>query len=312
MTVSKEFKVGLLVTITLTMLYIGANFLKGKDLFASSKIYYTSFQNVKGLNKGNIITLNGLSVGKIQKIDILAGEPHQVQVTLAIDKKIKLTNHTVARLESSLLGSKNIELLVKSGEELQPYSSLQGEIEQDFTSQFVEKSFPALNDIKTITLLMSQFMQNMVENTDRINTIFGHLEHTSKQLDTVMTANNKNFTNISENVANILHTLASKDTGIEPLLIKTNQLLYEAQNLQVHHTITKLNDILTQLADGPLYQNIDQTFTELNKLLIDFQSQPSRYVQFSIFGNKSIANPSKKKRHKPVSIVVSRPTELPG
>lgn len=295
MTFSKEFKVGLLVTITGVMIYVGVNFLKGKDLFSFSHIYYTTYSNVKGVNKGNPITLNGLCVGRIQNI-ALAEAPQQIQVTLAIDKQVKVTHNTVARLESSLLGGKNIELLIAEGELLKQHSFLQGEIEQDLTAQFVANSSPALNEIKNITLLMSKFMQNMVENTDRINAIFAHFEHTSQQLDNAMTANQQHFTNISKNIARIVHTMADKEVGIEPLLIKTNQLMQEANNLQVHETITKLNDILTQLADGPLYHHLDQTVVELHNLLIDLQNHPSRYVHFSIFGNKSIAHSNVSKR----------------
>jgi len=87
MAFSKEFKVGLLVTIIIFIIYIGANFLKGRDIFSTSNIYYTAYQNVKGLNKGNSITLNGLNVGRVQNIEILAKEPHRIQVTLAVDKK---------------------------------------------------------------------------------------------------------------------------------------------------------------------------------------------------------------------------------
>lgn len=289
---NKELKVGLLVTIIGVMLYTGANFLKRKHLFSSDRIYYTTYENVKDLKEGNPITFNGLVVGTIQQI-ALAKNPHQIQVTLEVDKKVQVTDNTIARLESSLLlGNKNIELLIQEGEPLKQHSFVPGEIKQDLTTQFVENSSPALNDIKTITLLMSKFMQNMVENTDRINRIFAHLEHTSQQLDKAITSNQQHFSNISKNIAHIVDTLVDKEVGIEPMLTKTNLLLQEANNLQVNATITKLNDILTQLAEGPLYHHIDQTVLELNNLLSDLQSHPGKYVHFSIFGSNSIANNS--------------------
>jgi len=220
-----------------------------------------------------------------------------------------LTNKTVARLESSLLGHKNIELMIKDGDHLQQYSYLQGDIEQDLTAKFVEVSSPALSDIKKITVLMSQFMQNMVENTDRINAIFAHLEHTSQELDKAITANQKHFTNISQNIADIVDKLADKDIGIKPLLSKTNLLLQEASNLQVGVTIKKLNHILTLLADSHLYQNIQQTFLEINNLLIDLQKHPSRYVHFSIFGNKTSPHNSPKKLSNLGNPIISLPIQ---
>ena len=39
--------------------------------------------------------------------------------------------------------------------------------------------------------------------------------------------------------------------------------------------------------DDNLYNNLDSTLIELNKLIIDFRSNPKRYVHFSIFGKKN-------------------------
>lgn len=293
---SKEVKVGLLATITLTIVYIGFNYLKGKEIYPTTHIYYTTYNNARGLTTANEVTLNGFQVGRIQQVEILPEQAYQVRVTLAIDKHIKLTNNTVAKLESgSLLGHKTIALIIKEGELLKNQGTLPSEMEQDFTTKFAESTLPALDDARTFTLLINKFMQNLVENTGRINAIFNNLEKTSDQLRQTITINQQDLTSISHNIAAVSSSLSDEEAGIKPLLVKANQLLQEAETLQVREVIIKLNNILTKLENGPLYKNIDQTIVDLDKLIVDLKTHPNRYVHFSVFGGSSIFSNRKKK-----------------
>lgn len=308
---SKEVKVGLLATITLTIVYIGFNYLKGKEIYPAAHIYYTTYNNARGLTTANQVTINGFQVGRIQQVEILPEQAYQVRVTLAIDKHIKLTKNTVARLESSgLLGQKTIALLVKEGELLKNQDTLLSEMEQDFTTKFAESTLPALDDARTLALLINKFMHNLVENTGRINAIFTNLERTSDQLRQTITINQQDLTSISHNIATVSSSLSDEESGIKPLLTKTNQLLQEAGNLQVREVIIKLNNILTKLENGPLYRNIDQTIIDLDKLLVDLKAHPSRYMHFSIFGGNSIFSKPVKKTPELLSTTgFSQPTK---
>jgi phospholipid/cholesterol/gamma-HCH transport system substrate-binding protein len=307
MTFSKEVKVGLLATITLVIIYVGFNYLKGKDIYATTHIYYTTYSNARGLTTANEVTLNGFQIGRIQQVEILPEQAYQVRVTLAIDKHIKLTNKTVARLESSnLLGHKTIELIIKEGELLKNHGTLLSEMEQDFTTKFAESTLPALDDARTLTLLLNKFMQNLVENTGRINAIFTNLEKTSEELRQTITINQQDLTSISHNIATVSSSIADEEAGIKPILAKTNQLLQEAGTLQVREVIMRLNNILTKLENGPLYKNIDQTIVDLDKLIVDLRTHPNRYVHFSIFGESSIFNKHRSK--KPTSESQPSPT----
>ena len=63
MKLSKEFRVGLFMVVTITLLYFGFNFLKGIDFFSASKKYYALYDDVNKLTESNQIFLNGLAVG---------------------------------------------------------------------------------------------------------------------------------------------------------------------------------------------------------------------------------------------------------
>ncbi len=51
MKISREFKVGLLMVVGITLLYFGFSFLKGSDFLSSSRHYYVFYENVDGLTR---------------------------------------------------------------------------------------------------------------------------------------------------------------------------------------------------------------------------------------------------------------------
>lgn len=296
MNLNKEVKVGFLVVITLTIGYLGFNFLKGKELFPTTKEYYAIYENSRGLNTANEVLLNGFKVGRIKCLRMLPEEKYKILVTLAIDKHIKLTDTSVARLENTnLLGNKAIELIIKEGNLLKQHDTLLTETEQDLSTRFAESTLPALDDAKSITLLTNKFIQNLVENTDRINSIFNNLEQTTYQLRKTVNLNERNLSIISRNLVEVSKSLSDPATGIGPFLSQLKNITDEIEDMKLKQLAMKLNGILSTIEEQYLYGRFEQTLANLDKLLIDLRTNPNRYVHFSIFGANSIFSSNKKK-----------------
>ena len=68
--ISNETKVGSLTVIAITVLIIGYNFLKGKDLFTNTVDYYAKYENINGIKVSNAILYNGFNVGKVTALDL--------------------------------------------------------------------------------------------------------------------------------------------------------------------------------------------------------------------------------------------------
>ena len=116
MKISQEVKVGLLVVVSLLMLYFGFNFLKGSDFFSSNNKYEVTFDNIDGLTPSNPVRINGLAIGQVKKIDILQDQGNKLLVTLELRKEIRVTQGTRAILaDDGLLGGKMIHLAIKHG-----------------------------------------------------------------------------------------------------------------------------------------------------------------------------------------------------
>jgi len=310
---SKEVKVGLLATVALAIVYLGFNFLKGKEVLSSKNSYYTIYDNCQGLSSASPVLLNGMPVGRVRNLQILPNREHSVLVTFETQQDIKLTDTTKTRLISpSLLGGKAIALLIEEGNPLKNYDTVPGEIEQSLGDAFVEGTFPALKDAQNISLLANQFVANLIENTDRINNIFSSLEGAAQQLQQTINQNQHEFHTVSQNMSEVSSALVDSKNGVRPLLTKLNQLMEGVEGKEAKALAEKLDSILGSvgrmvektekgsnsfsqlLYDDHFYNNLNQTLGNLDKVLIDLRAHPWRYINLSIFGKTQGRKKAKK------------------
>ena len=69
MKITNEAKVGLMSIIALAMLILGFNYLKGKDVFNSTKKIYAVFPKLGSLVKSNEVKINGLTIGTVYDVE---------------------------------------------------------------------------------------------------------------------------------------------------------------------------------------------------------------------------------------------------
>lgn len=105
---SNELKVGFLALIAFLILYFGFNFLKGNDVFSSSRIYYIEYDNVDGLMVSNQVMVNGIEVGKVKSVTLQPEKGNKILVTLRLAKDLVIPDKTEAILmDGALLGVKS-------------------------------------------------------------------------------------------------------------------------------------------------------------------------------------------------------------
>lgn len=305
MEISKEVKVGLLATSALVIMYLGFNFLKGRETFASTNIYCTTYATSAGLGSSSPVIVNGMTVGKVKSIRILPEQGYSALVTFAVEKSITLTDATQARLVSrSLWGEKAIDLLIKPGAPLNTHDAVPGEVEQSLGEAFSKNAVPTLNDAKDASKLAGQFLASMVENAHRINGVLANLEATAQELRQTVKVNQEGVSQVTKNLTTFSGVLADSESGIGPLLVKLNQLMEGLEGGEAQIAAKKLNSILGSLEqlldktetgknslskllhDDALYNNLSQTLVTFDQLLFDLRAHPWRYVNFSVFGPK--------------------------
>ena len=127
MKISKEFKIGIIVTTTIGLFIWGFNFLKGNDLFNQKYELYAVYPKIDGLIEANPLLINGFKVGQVNKITLtkLNGQ-YAVLVKFLLTEEVNIPKNSIAKAVSSdLLGSKAVEIIysnetefVKSGDTL--------------------------------------------------------------------------------------------------------------------------------------------------------------------------------------------------
>ena len=289
---------GLVVLTALSILYAGLSFMRGKKMFASDRTYHTIYEESQGIVAANPVLLKGTVVGRVESVKMLPDQDYKVLVTFTVNQKVQLTKATKARLVTKgLLGPKAIDLIIKAGEPLPSRNHVPGEAELSF-----KQTLPALSDAKNIPLLVNQFVTKLVENTDKINSIFDDLKVSTQELKKVVVNNQRQLHAISKNMVQVSAALSDEDHGVKPLMRKLNRVSDGIEGQEVHEAIQKLNQILSHtekllrqasapdssvnklLQDDVLHTNLNQVLVDLDHLLVDLKKHPQKYVSFSIFG----------------------------
>jgi phospholipid/cholesterol/gamma-HCH transport system substrate-binding protein len=302
---TREIKTAILVIAAILLFIWGYSFLKGRDLFTSYKTFYVEYENVEGLAKSAPITLNGLVIGKINKISINATTGKLlVELQVKTDFPISKTSSAII-YEPGFIGGKQIAIepnfedknLAESG------SRLNGNIRLGITQKIGDQLIPlqskiekllvnadllisginnvlnkkAQEDLKKSLAELSQTMEQFHKASGNMNTI---LDENKVEVKAMVTNFNKisgNFSKISDSInkANIGKTIRN----LNATLSKVDGVIAGMESGK--GTMGKL------LKDDALYNNFTKTSKELELLLQDVRLYPTRYVNVSLFGKKN-------------------------
>lgn len=313
MKVSKEVRIGILVTVSLLVFFAGFYFLKGANVFSGENEYYTYYDNVEGLQPSASVQIKGMSVGRVSKIELNGNE--KVKVTISVSKKVKLPEGTSARLAAAdLLGTKVISLELGGGsgivkDETTLPASIEGGILDNLSveiSPLIKDLRHAVNTLDTILISVSGVLNEQtqaklassIESLDITMKNFSELSTKingeSDQLASVIRNANSITSNLADNnqaITNIINNAkATTDQLANAPIEQTFKDLQSASN-QLQGVIQKINSNQGSLGmlvnDKQLYENLTQSLKTLDLLIADVNAHPYRYINVTIFGRKN-------------------------
>jgi phospholipid/cholesterol/gamma-HCH transport system substrate-binding protein len=299
--ISKEFKVGLLAVVSIAILYLGFNFLKGSDLLSPNNTYYAVYDNIDGLNVSNPVLINGFSVGRVSDIEILQDQGNTLLVSLDINDNQFIGSGTFAVIKSDLLGSKAVHLdSVDIGARLKEGDTLNAMLHRGITEQLTNTAMPLVDKLEVTLLNLNRILDNLANNEDNINTVIANFKQTSANI----TSGTSKLGSMSNKLDELLNQLNDSETGVAALVKKMNQVADTVNSLEMEAMMTSTKKAIDELGetirlinegdgnlnkllkDDELYQNMTKTMEDLDKLFIDMRENPKRYVHFSLFGKK--------------------------
>src|ERR1700733_13115401 len=114
MKISNETKIGALTAVAITVLILGFNFLKGKEVLQRTRKIYAVFKNVEGMDVSNAVRINGLQIGTVSKITEADKDISGIVVTITLKKDVNIPKNSVAVINSGLISSSSI--LINKGD----------------------------------------------------------------------------------------------------------------------------------------------------------------------------------------------------
>jgi phospholipid/cholesterol/gamma-HCH transport system substrate-binding protein len=304
---SVEVKIAVFVIVGFFLLIWGINFLKGIDIFKKQYTYYVVFENTSGLMPSHFVTINGLGIGIVEKIQLMPSLENKVLVTLNIDKGIRIPVHSVARIASpSPLSSPQIEILFsRENQYIQEGDTLQAEvaaglldnlgemmahlksivISVDTSVNLLQKTLQsgALNDVeatlKNLRSATDKIDNLLAVNTNKVNTIVSDVQAFTTTLhknDEKISEMIGNFTTVSESLAEA--ELKRTVNNAADAIGKLDSLLYKMN--QGEGTLGQL------VTNDSLYLSLQNSLVSLDKLLDDLRKNPKKYINVTVFGRK--------------------------
>lgn len=293
-----EVKVAITAIIAIILLFFGMKFLKGIDIFKSTRTYYITFSDVTGLAKSNPVYAGGFAVGNVKDIIYDYNNPGNIVVQIELDKKMKIPAGTSAELLSTMLGGVNLNLLLNNGAQdfLQAGDTISGRMhlgaldKAETMIPAFEKLLPKLDSIlATVNVLVAD--PSIRETLHNLDDLSRNLNESSQQLTQLLKYDvprvTANLNEIGHNTSRFTSNLA--DLNLQATLDSVNNTVNEVNRLTASlngKLNSKDNSLGMLLSSRALHDSLTAVSGSANALLMDLKSHPKRYVHFSVFGKK--------------------------
>lgn len=324
MKITNETKVGALAAVAITLLILGFNFLKGRNLFSNADRIYAKYANVSGLATSNAVMINGLQVGTVYDIKPMDKRIDTILVTLNLTKELNIPDNSVAMIKTPALGTPEVDIIMgNSGHMISKGDTILSQATPGLLDNVLKTVDPVLTQV-TLVLhsvdsvlnkfsdildprtkgnlrsLIAGFNNDANALTVTIDRLNGMLDKQNGSLSKTMDNLNSFTGNLAKNNDNLTGTLSNLKKTTDQLangnLGKTlNQL--DTGTAALENILAKLNSTNGSagalLNDRTLYNRLNSTVRSLNTLLDDLKVHPKRYINISVFGKKDRSTPLK-------------------
>jgi len=306
---NKELKIGLFAIVSIITLVFGINYLKGINILNNNRNFYAVYENIGGLQVGNLVMLNGYKVGMVSDIALLSENNQNLLVAINLEKEFDIPSNTVCKIVSQdLMGTKGIALILGDASDLLLLGdTLIGDIEATLQAEVNAQILPLKNkaeeligSIDSVMMIVTAVLnkdtrENLRNSLQSLDKTFLLMSSTMLKVDSLVNINDERISKIVQNLESITNNLESSNGEIKTILTNFASLSDSLAKADIAETLKNVSDITSKinngegsigllLKDDKVYANFEKSTRELAALIEDIKKNPSRYVNFSIIG----------------------------
>lgn len=324
MKISKEFKIGLVVICAVAAFIWGLNFLKGSNLFSHKYVLYAVYPKIDNIIPATPLLISGYKIGQVSQISLIgSGNKKRVLVKFLLTENVEIPKNSIARaISSDLLGSKAIEIVlgdnpqyVKSGDTL--IAETEQGLKESFNKQIApiqakaEKLIGSIDSVMSVvnSVLNVKTRKNIDESFEGVRKAILSLEQTAYKMDDLIGSEKVKISSVLSNLNQITSNLSKNGQKIDNVISNISNMTDSLAKAQIKDAIAnadksmkELNILLSKINEGQgtlgklakndsLYNNLNKSSEDLDKLLKDLRINPERYIHFSVFGKKDKNKP---------------------
>lgn len=310
MKISNETKVGVLTITALTILILGFNYLKGKDLFKKSKKIYAVFNDLGSLSKSNEVKINGYVIGNVYGLSVKDKDMSGIVATINLTQDVNIPRDSKALISTPLVGASYIVIEKgKSTDYLQPGDTLTTRVDVGILDDVKAQLTPTLTKVRNSLDTLNSVLGNVnkvigTDNRNKIEQLLTNLNIASNSLNGLLDNKNGALAKTLNNVQKLTEDLKSNTSDIKATISNTKKASEKLAALELQPTVDELKNTIGQfktvlqkmdskdgtlgslINDKTLYNNLKNATLSLEILLDDLRTHPKRYVNLSIFGKK--------------------------
>jgi phospholipid/cholesterol/gamma-HCH transport system substrate-binding protein len=315
MKVSNETKVGALTVVAVTLLVLGYNFLKGKNLVKRSDVIYARFADVGPLEISSPVKIKGYRIGNVYSFTASDENVTDVIVAINLDKKVNIPVNSLAVINSNITGGATLAILpgnstnyVKEGD------TLKSSANPDLLTKLGSNVDPVLTNLNHAVDSLRMVLGNLNSvfdqgNKDNLKAVLANLKTSTDNLSVLLNSKDGALAKTLKNAETFTTNLNGNNEKLNSTIDNLKNTSQKLSDLQLKETVANLNNTITQLQtilqkankgegtlgllvnDSKLYNNLQNTSRSLNILLDDLRLNPKRYINVSVFGKKDKNQP---------------------
>jgi phospholipid/cholesterol/gamma-HCH transport system substrate-binding protein len=310
MKVSNETKVGILTITGLTILILGFNFLKGKQLFKKPNKIYAVFNDLGSLSKSNEVKINGYVIGNVYNLDVKDKDMTGIVATINLTKEVNIPKDSKAVISTPLVGASYIVIEKgKSTDYMKPGDTLMTMVDVGILDDVKAQLTPTLTKVRSTLDTLNIVMGNVNKvlgtgNQNAISQTLANLNRASSNLNGLLDAQTGALAKTLNNAEELTSSLKANTADINATIGNAKIASEKLAALELQPTINELNQTIGQLKsfiakmdskdgtlgalvnDRALYDNLRNAALSLEITLDDLRTHPKRYVNISVFGRK--------------------------